>query len=39
MQQNNRTNKKTLLNTIKEPIAYNLQNICKISSGLCRRNL
>ena len=39
MQQNIRTNEKTFLNTIKETIAYNLQNICKISSGLCRHNL
>ena len=37
MQQNNRTNQKTFLNTIKEQIAYNLQNIRKISSGLCRQ--
>ena len=38
MQQNNRTNE-TFLNTIKEPIAYNLQNICKMSFGLWRHNL
>ena len=36
MQQNNRTNEKTFLNTVKEPIAYNLHNIFKISSGLCK---
>ena len=29
MQQNNRTNEKTFLNTIKEPIAYNVQNVQK----------
>ena len=34
-----KTNEKTFLNTIKETIVYNLQNICKISSGLCRHNL
>ena len=39
MQQSNRTDEKTFLKTIKETIAYNLQNICKISSGLCRHNL
>ena len=39
MQQNNKTNEKTFVNIIKEPIVYNLQNICKISSGLCRHNL
>ena len=39
MQQNNNTNKKSFLNTTKETIAYNLQNICKISSILCRHNL
>ena len=39
MQENNGTNEKTLLNTIKEPIAYKLQNIWKISFGLCRNNL
>ena len=39
MQQNIRTNERTFLNTIKETIVYNLQNICKISSGLCRHNL
>ena len=39
MQQNNKTNEKTFFNTIKELIAYNLQNICKISSGLCRHDL
>ena len=39
MQQNDKTNEKTFLNTIKETIAYNLQNICKISSGLYRHNL
>ena len=33
MQQNIRTNEKTFLNSIKETISYNLQNICKISSG------
>ena len=38
MQQNNKTNEKTFSNTIKEPIAYNLQNICKILSGLWRHN-
>ena len=32
---NIRTNEKTLCNTIKETIAYNLQNICEISFGLC----
>ena len=31
MLENNRTTEKTFLNTIKEPIAYNLQNICKIA--------
>ena len=36
MQQNIRTNEKTFINTIKETIAYNLQNIFKILSGLCR---
>ena len=36
MQQYNRINEKTFLNTIKETIAYNLQNIPNISSGLCR---
>ena len=36
MQQNIRTNKKTSLNLIKETISNNLQNICKISFGLCR---
>ena len=36
MQQNIRTNEKTFPNTIKETIAYNLQNIFKILSGLCR---
>ena len=39
MQQNIRTNEMGFLNTIKETIAYNLQNICKISSGICRHNL
>ena len=34
MQQNIRTNEKTFLNTIEKTIAYNLQNICEISSGL-----
>ena len=29
---------KTFLNNVKETIAYNLQNLCKISSGLCRHN-
>ena len=29
---------KTFLNNIKETIASNLQNLCKISSGLCRHN-
>ena len=32
MQQNIRTNEMGFLNTIKETIAYNLQNICKITS-------
>ena len=36
MKQNNRTNEKTFLSTIKQPIANNLQNICKISPVLCR---
>ena len=37
MQQINRTNKNTFLNTmIKETITYHLQNVCKIVSGLCR---
>ena len=39
MEQNNKTNEKTFLDTIKEPIVYNLQNIWKISYGLCRHNL
>ena len=39
MQQNIRSNEKTFLDTIKETIAYNLQNIFKISCGLCRHNL
>ena len=39
MQQNIRTNEKTFLNTIEETIAYNLQNICEISSGLGRHNV
>ena len=30
---------KTFLNNIKETIPYNLQNICKVSFGLCRHNL
>ena len=30
---------KNFLNNIKETIAYNLQNICKVSFGLCRHNL
>ena len=33
--QQNRTNEKIFLNTIKETITYNQLNICKISSGLC----
>ena len=37
--QQNRTSQNTFLNTTKEPIAYNLQNVCKISSGLCWQNL
>ena len=32
MQQNNGTNEKTLVNTIKKPIAYNLQNICSTAN-------
>ena len=36
MQENIKTNKR---NTMKDKIAYNLQNICKISSELCRQNL
>ena len=35
MQQSNRTNEKTFPNIVKETIAYDLQNIYKISSGLC----
>ena len=32
MQQNNGTNEKTLVNTIKKPITYNLQNICSTAN-------
>ena len=32
MQQNNGTNEKTFVNTIKKPIAYNLQNICSTAN-------
>ena len=39
MQQDNRTNEKTLRNTIKVIIAYNLQNVCKISSRICKHYL
>ena len=39
MQQKLRTNEKAFFNTIKENNSYNLQDICKISSGLCRHNL
>ena len=31
--------KRLSLNTIKKTITYNLKNICKISSGLCRYNV